>query len=497
MPSRLSNCLLFLSFCIHAFGTLAVAEEIATKNRPNFLFIFADDMCFDAIAELGHEEVKTPNLDRLARTGTSFRNAYNMGGWNGAICIASRTMLNTGRFIWRAKNTKFKQFMAEQNSWSQILGKAGYETYMSGKWHVGGLKTKQIFNHVLHERPGMPNQTKEGYVRPIDGKPDVWSPSDPKFGGFWKGGKHWSEVLADDATEFLESAAEGEKPFFMYLAFNAPHDPRQAPQDFVDMYPPSKIQLPVNFLPEYPFKQEMGCYEIGKRKKDGKLSILRDENLAPFPRTKHAVQVNRQEYFAIISHMDQQIGRILKALAASGKKDNTYILFSADHGLACGQHGLLGKQNMYEHSMKAPLIVAGPDFPHGQTREQFTYVQDVMPTTLELAGIQQPDHVEFHSLVNRIEDKDYASPYPAIYGAYQKNLQRMIRLGDYKLILYPKGSITRLFNVAEDPYETKDLANAAEHASRKQEMFRKLLELCENMDDEIDLKAAFPEFNAN
>ena len=120
---------------------------------------------------------------------------------------------------------------------------AGYETYFSGKWHVK-VSPDSIFNHVSHIRPGMPNQTEAGYNRPIEGQEDIWSPYDTSFDGFWKGGKHWSEVLADDAEIFLDNASNSDKPFFMYLAFNAPHDPRQSPKEFVDKYPVENIAIP-------------------------------------------------------------------------------------------------------------------------------------------------------------------------------------------------------------------------------------------------------------
>ena len=188
----------------------------------------------------------------------TFTNAYNMGSWTPAVCVASRTMLNTGRFVWRAQNANLAEIMRQEQSWSQLMRNAGYETYMTGKWHVRGLKTTTVFDHMVHERPGMPNQTPEGYQRPVKGQPDKWSPYDPKFDGFWKGGKHWSEVLGDDATEFLEQAATRDEPFFMYLAFNAPHDPRQSPKRFVDMYPQEQIHVPKDFLPKYPYMSDIG-----------------------------------------------------------------------------------------------------------------------------------------------------------------------------------------------------------------------------------------------
>lgn len=470
------------------------SAKAADSVRPNILFVFADDQCYDTINALGNTEVRTPNLDRLAREGVTFTNTYNMGSWTGAVCVASRTMLNTGRFLWRARSANLPEISSRKQTWSQLLRIAGYETYMTGKWHVSGLKTQEIFDHVVNERPGMPNQTDEGYNRPVEGQPDKWSPSDPKFVGFWKGGKHWSEVLADDATSFLRRAAERDQPFFMYLAFNAPHDPRQSPQRFVDMYPQQRIAVPRNFLPEYPYKQEIGCYQTRRVTKQGKTTIRwqRDEHLAPWPRTEYAVRVNRQEYYAIITHMDEQIGRILDALDRTGKRDNTYIIFTADHGLACGQHGLMGKQNMYEHSMRPPMIVVGPGVPGGQQRNAPVYLQDAMPTTLELAGIDKPNYVEFHSLLPHIRDPQRSSVYDAIYGAYQTDLQRMVRVGDWKLIVYPRAKVVRLFDLRADPAEMDDLARDPQQKDRIRSLFEELLRLQEQMDDQLDLAAHFP-----
>jgi choline-sulfatase len=472
-------------------GTTACAEE----SRPNILFLFADDQCYDTIRELGNSEVETPNLDRLAREGTAFTNAYNMGSWTPAVCVASRTMLVTGRSVWKARATDLPDLARAEQSWPQLLHSAGYETYMAGKWHIGRLKTNAVFDHVVHERPGMPNQTDEGYDRPVKGQPDSWSPSDPKFGGYWKGGRHWSEVLGDDATQFLEDASKRDKPFFMYLAFNAPHDPRQSPQRFVDMYPQQGIKLPANFQPEYPHKQAIGCYRVPDRKAgESATKFLRDEHLAPWPRTPYSVRVHRQEYYAIISHMDEQIGRIIDALDRSGKRDNTYIIFTADHGLACGQHGLIGKQNMYEHSMRLPLILVGPGVPAGQRCDAPVYMQDVMPTTLELAGVKKPAGVDFTSLIPFLDDPTRPGEYEAIYGCYKKDLQRMIRADQWKLIVYPQAKTVRLFDLKNDPMEQHDLANEPQHNETVARLFKRLLKLQQEMDDELELTSVFPQF---
>jgi choline-sulfatase len=259
----------------------------------------------------------------------------------------------------------------------------------------------------------------------------------------------------------------------MHIAFNAPHDPRQSPKDYVELYPLDRVAVPENFLPEYPYKDQIGCS-----------AGLRDEALAPFPRTEYAVKVNRQEYFAIITHMDHQIGRILDALEKSGKADNTYIFFTADHGLACGRHGLLGKQNMYEHSMRPPFLAVGPGIKPASRIDTPIYLQDLMPTTLELAGVSVPDYVEFKSL-RPLLNGETTDHYPAIYGAYQE-LQRMVVQDGWKLIYYPRPNAYRLFNLEEDELEMNDLAVDPKHAGKIEELKQVLNEQCEQFRDPVD-----------
>ena len=242
--------------CSAVMTVLSAMAGYAGKEtpKPNVMFIIADDQTYESISAYGLTEVKTPNLDRLVERGVSFTHTYNMGAWGGAVCVASRAMLNTGAFVNRAQKM-----------------------------------TTQV--------------------------------------------PQWAQVVADNTVEFFEQAKDDDKPFFMYLAFNAPHDPRQAPKEYVDMYPLDSIKVPANFLPEYPYADAI----CGKK--------LRDELLMPYPRTEYAVKRNRQEYYAAATYMDHHIGRMLDALEASGKADNTTIIFTADHGLSVGHHGLAGKQS--------------------------------------------------------------------------------------------------------------------------------------------------------
>ena len=468
------------------FVMLGISCCAKETTPPNILLILTDDQAYDAVHALGNSEVKTPNIDRLARQGTIFSHAYNMGAWHGAVCVASRTMLNTGRFLWHAHQDESRltsRYVAKKKLWSQQLSNAGYRTFFTGKWHVK-CKPDHVFEtlQIQHVRPGMPQTVEKSYNRPpADGK-DPWSPYDRSLGGYWKGGRHWSEVVADDAENYLRAVASSDEPFFMYVAFNAPHDPRQSPQEYVNQYPVRHITVPPSFLPEYPFNEAIGA---GRQ--------LRDERLAPFPRTKLAVQTHLAEYYAIISHLDVQIGRILKALQQSGQAENTYIFFTSDHGLACGRHGLLGKQSLFDHSVRVPLLLSGPGITAARTIDTPVYLQDIMPTSLELAGAEVPDQVEFRSLMPLVRNEQ-ARSYDAIYGAYMDR-QRMVTVGNWKLILYPAISKVLLFDLKNDPQEMHNLAEQAEQKETVSRLFSELQKLQQATGDSLDLRELLTEID--
>lgn len=468
-------------------------EKENSKEKPNILFLFADDLSYNSLHYLGNEVVQTPNIDRLASMGTSFNRCFHQGSWSGAVSVASRAMIATGSYIYHAKaNINTAQL------WGETFSAAGYDTYLTGKWHNQDNTALKSFDEAKSIGKGM-FETKggsggPGYFRPTS-ENNSWTPSDKTLLGHWSPNvkdiiyidreksigeeyvveMHTSELYANNAIEYLTNhESDSDNPFMMYVAFNAPHDPRQSPQKYIDMYPLEDIQLPANYMDLHPFDQ-------GERYK------LRDEKLAPFPRTPEAVKTHIQEYYAIISHMDYQIGRILDALEESGELDNTYIFFSGDHGLAVGGHGLMGKQNQYDHSVRMPFIIAGPDIEKGAVNSAMMYLQGIFATTAELAGIETPESVEFKSIVPLLTgEKDEI--YDAIFGSY-KDFQRMVRTENYKLILYPQVKEVQLFDMNNDPYELANLADNPENKELKLELFERLLELQDEVGDDFDLSS--------
>ncbi len=445
-------------------------------DRPNFLLLLSDDQTFRALGSLGELEVRTPHLDRLAKRGTLFTHCFNQGGWSGAVCIPSRMMLITGRTLWQCRGTNGQGIAPGVALWGETLRGAGYQTFMAGKWHLPDPALRRSFDSVGPLTGGFLESTKAGgpaYSRPAANNP--WTPDDARWNGHWLTNEgrltHSSELIADAAIGYLQTnAAQSSKPFFLYIGFNAPHDPRQAPKEDLDLYPPAKLRLPPNFLTKHPFPIEATFSG-------------RDELLAPYPRTPEIIRVHLQEYYAIITHMDAQIGRILDALETSGQSANTIIAFTSDQGLAVGQHGLMGKQNLYDHSLRMPFILAGPGIPKGKRLDALVNMQSLYATSCELAGVAKPETVQFPSLVPLITGKKKRLN-DALYSAFLDR-QRAVRTADWKLIRTPLAGQVQLFNLKSDPWEMRNLASERKHASTLAMMDDQLRRLMREMKDPL------------
>lgn len=233
---------------------------------------------------------------------------------------------------------------------------------------------------------------------------------------------------------------------------------------------PGRLRVPPNFLSQHLFLIETTF--------EG-----RDEILAPYPRTPEIIRTHLQEYYTIITHLDAEIGRILSALDASGRAENTIVIFTSDQGLGVGQHGLLGKQNLYEHSIRVPFILAGPGIPKGRRHDALFYLRSPFATTCEMAGVPVPGSVQFPSLVPLITGAK-RELHNALYHAFLDH-QRSVRTKEWKLIRTPASGQVQLFNVRKDPWETRNLADDPRHAKVREVMEQRLRELMNEMHDPI------------
>ncbi len=428
-------------------------------SQPNVVFFFTDDQRFDTIHALNNSEIATPNLDQLVVRGTSFVNGYIMGGSCGAVCMPSRAMLHTGRTLYRIER-QGQGIPEEHVMLGETLQAAGYTSFGTGKWHNGTQAYARSFNAGAEIFFG--GMGDHWNVPACDYDPTGEYRRTPKIDNpghsnrvTWRlcnhitAGKHSSDLFADATANFIEEQSD-DGPFFTYISFMAPHDPRSMPPEFLNMYDPDAIELPENFLPEHPF--------------DNGWMRGRDEVLAGFPRTEQEVRRHIAEYYAMISHLDDAIGRVIAKLTEKGILEDTIIVFAGDNGLAVGQHGLMGKQSVYDHSVHVPLIFAGPGIPQGEKREAFAYLLDIFPTLCDLVGIEIPDTVEGKSLVPALEDPSEPTR-EYLHFAYE-GFHRGIRDGQYKLIEYVVGGKhvqTQLFDLLKDPRETINLADSPEH----------------------------------
>uniref|UniRef100_UPI00197F76A8 sulfatase-like hydrolase/transferase n=1 Tax=Paludisphaera rhizosphaerae TaxID=2711216 RepID=UPI00197F76A8 len=432
------------------FTALATAPVLATAQgakRPNVLFLYSDDQRADTIAAMGNPDIRTPNLDALAARGSFLTRAYCNGGLQGAICVPSRAMLLSGRSLFRTDEK-----LQGVETWPAAFAKSGYATFVTGKWHNGPASLPKSFQQaeaVFFGGMGDP------YNLPLQ---DLGP--DGTFINKRNSGEHSVKLFADAASKFITSRKPGDAPFLCYVAFNFPHDPRTAPADYRAKYRDEAMPLPANFLPEHPFD-------------NGELKV-RDELLAPHPRTPDIVRKHLADYYASIEYLDAQVGRILAALHDAGQQDDTLVVFASDHGLAIGSHGLFGKQNLYEHSMRSPVILAGPGIPAGRKIDAFAYLFDLFPTLGDLAGVSLPSGSEGLSLVPvfRGTEKTRRSD---VFTAY-RNVQRAIRDDRWKLIVYPRVGKVQLFDLQADPNETHDLSSDPAHtedAARMKALLRK------------------------
>ena len=449
------------------------------QDRPNVLFFFTDDQRFDTVRGLGNAEILTPNIDSIAQRGVSFTRAHIMGGTCPAVCMPSRAMLMSGLTLFHLDD-RGQDIPDEHTMLPEALRSAGYATFGTGKWHNGTRAYTRCFSHGAEIFFGGMNDHWNVPACDFDAdgaypEPRYYTSTCGDIERTWRlpfdhvrEGKHSSELFCDAAIDFLRGYDDA-APFFMYVSFMAPHDPRTMPAEFLDMYDPDRIALPKSFMPEHPFD-------------NGELRV-RDELLAAFPRTAEEIRRHIAEYYAMITHADAQMGRVMAALEETGRAENTISVFAGDNGLALGRHGLMGKQNLYDHSVRVPLMMAGPGVPACERRDAFCYLLDIFPTLCDLTGVDVPESVEGKSLLPAMRDPA-ERVRDTLHFAY-RDFQRAVRDERFKLIEYVVDGkrTTQLFDLSEDPWETCNLAEIGSHADVTTRLRKELLRWRDEYDD--------------
>lgn len=456
----------FFPICIAILCVCAPYPRVSADEtrKPNIVFLFADDQRPDTIAAHGNLHIQTPNLDRLAREGFSFRQNYCAGSYSGAVCVASRSMLMTGRHWTR---------ISDRVNWNDVpllpetLARNGYRTHAVGKWHNGLPTLARAFQTGSNlYMGGMCDHTKVPFQH---------MGTDGQLTPTQMGEKFSSTLFADAAIDFIKGD-ESKKPFFLYVAFTAPHDPRNPPEPYRQMYYENRPPLPENFLPVHPFD-------------NGHISGRgRDESLAAWPRDPKVISDQLCEYHGLITQLDEQVGRVMEAIRNSPHGGDTIVIYTADHGLALGSHGLLGKQNVYEHSMGAPLIVSGPGVPKGGSTSAMTYILDLVPTIYRLTGTEIPASIDGSDLAPlwRGEKKTVRD---SLFLAFQDKM-RSVRDQRWKLHVYPQINHTLLFDLEADPGETRNLAE--DHPNQVERLTKLMIDWQQKVEDKQVLSSPTP-----
>jgi arylsulfatase A-like enzyme len=450
----------------------------ADTDCPNVLMVVADDMRYDTINAIGDPAVETPHLDSLVEDGLSFTRAHNMGSDSGAICVPARSMIHSGRSLFRCEGPG--GMTNDHPTLGEAFGDAGYRTFGTGKWHNGTEAFNRSFQegssiffggmdnhwnvpvtdrHELGEYPKLPHSTPMG-----DGRVGIG----PSIGECHASGTHSTAVFVNAITEFLADTETDNSPFFGYVATMEPHDPRTPPGEYLARYDDREIELPESFRESHPF--DIGIHDI------------RDECLAEQPRNPDEIRRHIADYYASITHLDHHVGRLLDALRETDQHSNTIVVLTADHGLAVGRHGLMGKQNLYDHSVRVPLLLSGPGLPEDVRSNTLCYQCDVNPTLRELVGLPIPEDMDAKSLMPAIKDPS-VTVRDRIIGAY-KETQRMVQEDGDKLIEYQVNGErhTQLFDLATDPKELHDLSDES-NTDRVASLRDTLLEECRRLGD--------------
>ncbi|GIZ09719.1 sulfatase-like hydrolase/transferase [Flavobacterium sp. UMI-01] len=437
----------------------AQSSKKSKDKKYNILFLFADDQRADALGCAGNSYIKTPNIDQIAKNGVQFENAYVMGGNHGAICAASRAMLMSGKSLFHVYD-KLKGV----RTMPMHFAENGYETFGTGKWHNEMESFEKSFQKGENVFTG---GMADHYATPMRSLGKDGKLSEPTKNGYS------TDLFADAAIHYLTDYAKSKKvnPFFCYVAFTAPHDPRSPRQDYIGMYPDETIPLPGNFKALHPFQFDN--------------MNVRDETLGAWPRTPEMIQASLADYYALISHLDNRIGDIIETLKKQGLYENTIIVYAADNGLAIGSHGLLGKQDLYEHSMKVPMLISGPGIPKNEKKDAMVYLFDLFPTLSNLANIPAPTAVDGENLAPIIKGKA-TKTRESLYTAYRTTV-RAVRTADWKIITYPERNYTQLFDLKNDPLEIHNLATDAIYKTKVEEMMRLLDQWRVATHDEVNM----------
>ena len=465
-------------------------------ERPNIVLIMTDEMRGDCMGIAGHPDVKTPYIDSLATQGIYFPNAYSAC----PSCVPARASLHTGLSPRHTGRVGY-QDRVDWNYGSTMAGelsRAGYYTQCVGKMHVHPLRNNLGFHNVelhdgyLHEYryPDVPysenQQVADDYFYWLKNEKGIACDANDTgldCNGWvarpWMYAEkyHPTNWVADRSIDFLRRR-DPRQPFFLMASFVRPHAPYDAPQYYFDLYKDKELAPPI----KGDWDDTDALQELG--------SLY---NSCTGPKDPELIRQQQIGYYACITHVDHQIGRILQALVEHKLMDNTVILFTSDHGEMLSDHGWCRKCLPYRGSAGIPMIISGPERLIG-TRNRVDHslveLRDVMPTCLDIAGAPIPSHLDGESMLHPIQRESLHGEHTFHFN--NASNQFIVTPTD-KFIWFTEKNIEQYFDLEKDPLETHNAINDPEYQPRIAQLRQQLAQLLkdseEGYSDGVHLKA--------
>jgi choline-sulfatase len=476
---------------------------MTSETQPNILFIMADQLTPFLTGAYDHPVVKTPNLDRLKKTGVRFDNAYTPS----PLCGPARAAMATGKYaseIGVYDNASI--FPSNELTMCHYLTLAGYDCVASGKLHYVGADqlhgfsrrlTTDIYPEDLRWLQNRdPNRAGEEALKGKHASQYVAQAIRVQEG--WNSNLSYDEETAFRAMEYLRAqgwekrrkAASGNdqatQPFFLFVSFHHPHDPFLPPAEFWNLYEDAKIELP-----KFPDNLEETYSALDQW-------LNQWHAIDQYDVKDHkSLRIVRRAYYALVSYIDHKIGQLLDELARSGLDQETIVVFASDHGDMLGERGMVQKRTFYEWSVRVPLLICFPDHAYANTSvSQPVSLLDLMPTFLELAGVRDWLPIRGHSLLPLIEGKttdswDVFSESHA-EGVYGTCFMLRTERYKYNLIVFDQGIDVQLFDMVDDPGEWRNLAGRPEMAELEHDLNLRLLAEFNPEAIELAIRASIP-----
>ncbi len=466
--------ILFLWFCF-LLGSATFAQK-----PPNIVFIMTDDHAAHAISSYGSKLIKTPHLDRLAREGMRFDNAFVTN----SICTPSRAVILTGKYSHLNGVPVFNHIDNSQPLVSKYLQSAGYHTGMIGKWHLGG-------NDPQRPNDGAP--TGFDYWNILPGQGAYFDPVMIEMGQRKKLTGYATDIITDLSMEFIKQRPT-DKPFFLMYHHKAPHRNWQPAEQYRKQYENYEPPIPATFDDDYKGKSDaskQATMHIDADLNDSDLKMKPPVGLSGAELKKWKFKRYMQDYLACVQSVDDNIGRFLDFLDKSGLAENTIVIYTSDQGFFLGEHNFFDKRFMYEESLRTPFIVRWPKrIKAGTVSKSMILNLDFAPTFLDAAGAKIPADMQGRSLLPLFAGKtprDWrTSMYYRYYHPGHHNVAAHygVRTMRHKLIYFHKLDQWELYDLQKDPGEMRNVYSAPSYAKTVESLKKELQRLKKECKDD-------------